>query len=163
RNKLIVDAAINGQKIGVALDTGAELSFILRSAAVRLGLTVRRARGVRMFGLGGETEVQVAHLEEFKIGDATRKHWQMVVAGERDLGPDVAVLLGDDFLHAVDVEFDLAHDAIRLFQSKDCEGASLAYWSTSGADHVDIEAVDEVHPHIILTVQVDGQAFRALL
>jgi hypothetical protein len=146
RNKLIVDGTINGQKIGILLDTGAERSLILRSAAIRLGLTLRRARGLRLFGLGGETEVQTAHLDEFKIGDATHKNWQVIVAGEGDLGGDVALLLGDDFFHRVDVEFDLAHGAVRLFQPKDCDGVPLAYWSTSGADHVEIEAVDDTHP-----------------
>jgi predicted aspartyl protease len=163
RNKLIVDGTINGQKIGILLDTGAERSLILRSAAIRLGLTLRRARGLRLFGLGGETEVQTAHLDEFKIGEATRKNWQVIVAGERDLGGDVALLLGADFFHGADVEFDLAHGAVRLFQPKDCDGVPLAYWSTSGADQVEIEAVDDMHPHVVLTVQINGQALRALL
>ncbi len=162
-NKLIVDGAINGQKIGIVLDTGAERSFILRSAAVRLGLTLRRARGLRLFGIGGETEVEMAHLDEFKIGEATHKNWQVIVAGERELGGDVALLLGDDFFHGADVEFDLAHGAVRLFQLKDCDGVSLAYWATSGAGHVEIEAVDDVHPHVVLAVQINGQPFRALL
>ena len=41
RNKLIVDGAINGQKIGVLLDTGATTTLIFRAATERLGL-VRR-------------------------------------------------------------------------------------------------------------------------
>jgi predicted aspartyl protease len=162
-NKLIVDGAINGQKIGIVLDTGAERSMILRSAAVRLGLTLRRVRGLRLFGLGGETEVEMAHVEEFKLGDATHKNWQVIVAGERDLGGDVTVLLGDDFFRGADVEFDLAHGAVRLFQLKDCEGVPLAYWSTSGAHHVDIEAVDDLHPHVVLPVRINGQPLRAML
>jgi len=70
-NKLIVDGSINGRKIGIMLDTGAERSLILRSAAIRLGLTLQRASRYRMFGLGDETDVEVAHLDEFKIGQAT--------------------------------------------------------------------------------------------
>lgn len=52
-NKLIVDGAINGQKIGVMLDTGAMHTLIVRSAAVRLGLARQEARGYRVFGIGG--------------------------------------------------------------------------------------------------------------
>jgi hypothetical protein len=70
-NKLIVDGSINGRKIGIMLDTGAQLSLIMRSAAIRLGLTLQRASRYRMFGLGDETDVEVAHLDEFKIGQAT--------------------------------------------------------------------------------------------
>jgi predicted aspartyl protease len=162
-NKLIVDGAINGRKIGIMLDTGAERSLILRSAAIRLGLTLRRSSRYRIFGLGGETDVEVAHLDEFKIGQATQKNWQVIVAGERDFGDDVAFLLGDDFFHNVDVEFDLAARAVRLYQSKDCDGVSLAYWSANGAGQVEIEEVDGNHPQIVLTVQINGQPLRALL
>jgi predicted aspartyl protease len=162
-NKLIVDGAINGRKIGIMLDTGAERSLILRSAAIRLGLTLRRSSRYRLFGLGGETEVEVAHLDEFKIGQATQKNWQVIVAGERDFGDDIAFLLGDDFFHKVDLEFDLAARAVRLYQSKDCDGVSLAYWSTNGAGQVEIEEVDGNHPQIVLTVQINGQPLRALL
>ncbi|TMH66783.1 MAG: hypothetical protein E6H55_01165 [Betaproteobacteria bacterium] len=162
-NKLIVDGAINGRKIGIMLDTGAGQSLILRSAAIRLGLTLRRASRYRLFGLGGETDVEVAQLDEFKIGQATHKNWQVIVAGERDFGDDVTFLLGEDFFHKVDVEFDLAARAVRLYQSKDCEGVSLAYWSASGAGHAEIEDVDGNHPQIVLTVQINGQPLRAML
>jgi predicted aspartyl protease len=162
-NKLIVDGAINGRKIGIMLDTGAGQSLILRSAAIRLGLTLRRASRYRLFGLGGETDVEVAHLDEFKIGQATQKNWQVIVAGERDFGDDVTFLLGEDFFHKVDVEFDLAAGAVRLYQSKDCDGVSLAYWAANGAGQVEIEDVDGNHPQIVLTVQINGQPLRALL
>jgi predicted aspartyl protease len=162
-NKVIVDGMINGQKAGIVLDTGAERSFILRSAAVRLGLTLRRARGLRLFGIGGETEVEIANVDEFRIGDTTRQHWQVMVAGERDMGGDVAVLLGDDFFHRTDIEFDLSHHAVRLFQARDCDGVTLAYWSPNNAGQVDIEKVDDDHPHVILTVRINGQPVRALL
>ena len=163
RNHLIVDGAINGQKIGIMLDTGATRSLILRSATERLGLTRKVARGYRMFGVGGETHVESADVDEFKIGQFTRKNWRVLVAGERDFGPDVAFLLGDDFFHQVDVEIDLAHGAVRLFQPKDCDGVSLAYWGTDGAGEAEIERVDDAHPQIILTVQINGQPMRALL
>lgn len=54
----------------------------------------------------------------------------MLVAGEHDPGYDVAVLLGEDFFDQVDLEFDLAHKAVRLFQPKDCDRVSLAYWAS---------------------------------
>ena len=40
----------------------------------------------------------------------------MLVAGEHDFGGDVAVILGEDFFRQADIEFDLAHDTVRLFQ-----------------------------------------------
>jgi len=35
----ILDGAINGQKIGILLDTGADISLVRLSAATKLGLT----------------------------------------------------------------------------------------------------------------------------
>ena len=162
-NKLIVDGAINGQKIGVMLDTGMTNTLIVRSAAVRLGLARQEARGYRMLGIGGETHVEAALVDEFKIGQATRKGWRMLVAGEHDLGDDVAVLLGEDFFDQVDVEFDLAHNAVRLFQPKDCDRVSLAYWAGGDVGEVEIDAVHDVSPQIILTVLINGQPVRAQL
>jgi len=162
-NALIVDGAINGKKVGVMLDTGAGTTMILRSLAVQLGLPRQPAGGYRAFGVGGETDVEVATIDEFTIGEATRKGWQMYVAGEYDLGGDVGVILGDDFLHKVDLEFDLAHNTVRLFQPQGCYGVSLAYWTKEGAGAVDIAPVDEARPQIVVTVQVNGRKVKALL
>src|SRR5438128_2958366 len=46
RNHLVVDGAINGQKISVMLDTGAQRSLIPRSATERLGLARQKVRGI---------------------------------------------------------------------------------------------------------------------
>jgi predicted aspartyl protease len=162
-NALIVDGAINGKRVGVMLDTGAGTTMIMRSAAKQLGLARQPALGYRAFGIGGETAVEVAAIDEFKIGEAARKALRMYVAGEYDLGGEVGLILGDDFFHQFDVEFDLAHNAVRLFQSKDCDGVSLAYWAKETPSVVDIAPVDETRPQIVITVQVNGRNVRALL
>jgi predicted aspartyl protease len=46
KNKLIVDGAINGQKIGIAVDTGAMVTLMFRQAADRLKLERRDARAI---------------------------------------------------------------------------------------------------------------------
>jgi len=160
----IVDGAINGRKIGVQLNTGSTNSLILRSAADRLGLTRQVARGYRAFGVGGETYVEYAFVDELKIGETVRKNWRAFVLGEHDLGKDIAVLLGYDFFEQIDVEFDLANNAVRLFHAKDCDGVSLAYWAPGGAGEVKLEAsLDPNYPLIDLTVQINGKPARAVL
>jgi predicted aspartyl protease len=163
-NALIIDGAIDGQQVGVMLDTGAGSTLILRSAAARLGLRRTALSNYRQFGIADGSEVEIAYVDEFKVGHAVRHNWQMFVAGEYDLGGTVGVILGDDFLHKVDIEFDLAHNMVRLFQPKDCERASLAYWASAGtASVVPIEPLDEKRPQIIVTVQVNGRPIKALL
>jgi predicted aspartyl protease len=162
-NHILADGAINGQKIGIMLDTGASRSMILRSAAVRLDLPRREAKGIRVFGLGGESRVDIATVDDLKIGEGSTKGLQLFVAGERDFGEGIAVVLGEDFLRRFDVEFDLAHRGVRLYQPRDCDGVSLAYWTTEIAGEVEIEPIDEVRPQINLTVHINGQPIRAML
>src|SRR5262249_3459018 len=97
RNKLVVDGAINGKSVPIMLDTGADTSMITRPAADRLGLIRQKIRGARMFGIGGESDVDSALVDELKVGDATAKSRQMIVTGEHEIGDDVAVILGEDF------------------------------------------------------------------
>jgi predicted aspartyl protease len=162
-NQLMVDGVINGTKIGIMLDTGAERSMILRASAKRLDLPRHWYAGEWSFGIGGKSQVEHAHVAEFRIGESSRKDWDLPVAGENAVeGADV--VLGDDFFHMFDVEFDLAHNAVRLFRPKDCDGVSLAYWTTTDdANEVWIEPVDSARPKIFLPVRVNGQPVRAML
>jgi len=153
---LVIDGAINGQKVGIVLDTGSVQSFISRSAATRLGLT-RRDAG-RVLGVGGEDQVEITQVDEFRIGEAVWKNWRVDVAGGGGF-EDIAVYLGDHFFEQIDVEFDLAHNAVRLYETKDCEGVSLAYWATEPVGEVPIEAGSTIR----LTVAINGKPVRTLL
>jgi predicted aspartyl protease len=162
-NKIIVDGTINGHKAGIMLDTGATRTMILRSAAQRLDLTRQTTTGVRMYGIGGETFVEVAQIDELSIGQNVYRNQRTLVAGEQDFGDDVAMLLGEDFLQRADLEFDLIHHSVRLFQPKDCGGVSLAYWASAGAGVADFELMNERQPQILVTVQINGRPIKALL
>ena len=163
RGQPVVDGTINGEKVGALIDTGASRSIILRAAADRLRLVRYNARGGRMIGVGGESNVETASIDELVIGDAVRRNWRMLVAGEHEISGDIAVILGEDFFYRADVEFDLAHNAMRLFQARGCEGKSLAYWATEGAGVVGFEAIFEAAPSIELTVEINGRPVTALL
>jgi predicted aspartyl protease len=158
----IVDGAINGQKVGILLDTGAR-THLLRSAAIRLGLVRYQHSADRAVGIGGETVVEAVSIDTFEIAGTVRRNWRMSVVGEIDFGGDVAALLGEDFLHQADVEFDLAHNAIRLFQARDCSGTTLAYWTTEPAGTVAFEDFSVANPTLELTVEINGRPVRALL
>jgi predicted aspartyl protease len=163
RNQVIVDGAINGQKIGILLDTGSTWSLVLRPMAARLGLTLKEVRGARFFGVGGETNVETARIDEFRIGETVRKDWTVVAVGERQIGPNTAFILGEDFFSRADVEFDLAHKMVRLFIPKECGGSSLAYWAGGGAGEVAIETSSGASSKILLTVEINGHPVQAQL
>jgi predicted aspartyl protease len=159
RNHLIVDGAINGQPVAIILDTGASRTLILRAAAERLRLP-RQDLNLTMYGVGGPTKAEAGFVDEFKVGDAISRNMRMFVAGEGDFGADV--FLGEDFFRMVDVEFDWAHNMVRLYQAQNCDGVSLAYWASEGAGEVEIEPVDEIYPQIVLTVRVNGKPIKAM-
>lgn len=154
-----VDGEINGQKVGILLDTGAGRSMLRRSAALRLGLILHETGSRRAYGVGGETSVDVVELEKVRIGSAVRTNWRVPVAGEHDFGDDVGFILGDDFFHQVDLEFDLANNAVRLFQPKDCEGVGLVYWTREAAGEVPMERGTKIW----LSVSLNGKPVRAAL
>jgi len=160
--RLFVEGAINGQKVDILLDTGATYSFVVRAAAIRLGLTRYEAPGYRSFGIGGETHVEYATIYELKVGNATRKNWRAYVLGEHDLERPYAFLLGYDFFDQVDVEFDLPNNAVRIFQPQDCDGVSLAYWAKGAASQVKLET-DNEKPGIVVGIKLNGQPFLAEL
>ena len=160
---IVVDGAINDQKVGITLDTGAQRSLILRSTAVRLDLPRLEAPGLRMFGVGGETRMEIASVDDFKLGEVSTKGMQLYVAGERDFGAGFDVLLGEDFLRRFDVEFDLANRAVRLYQSSNCDGVSLAYWTKDVPGEVEIEPISEARPRIGFTVHLNGRPIDAIL
>jgi len=161
-NKLLIDGAINGQRVDVALDTGSMLTLIMRSEAQRLGLKPSSTRG-RISGAGGESTVEQVLVDEVRIGEATRKDWNMLVAGEQDMKGEFSMLLGDDFLQHVDIEFDLPDNAIRLYRSSSCGNASLAYWAANDVGEAAIEPFNETKPRIFVSVQINGEPVRALL
>ena len=75
---------------------------------------------------------------------------------------DVDFLLGYDFLEQIDVEFDLANSAVRLFQPQDCGDLPLAYWARGTLDVVKLE-VDNVKPAIRVPVKLNGKSLIAEL
>src|SRR4029453_15237579 len=79
RNRwLVIEGAINGQKVGILLDTGAMRTMIFRPVAERLGLMLRPIRNAYVSGVGGISFVESARVDEFKIGESTRRNWHMM-------------------------------------------------------------------------------------
>jgi predicted aspartyl protease len=161
--QIVFDGAINGKKVGIVIDTGMAASLILRSTAERLDLPRHEVRsGGIMLGLG-ETRVETAVVDEFKLGDAKTTSITFYVAGDRVFSEGEDVLLGQDFLRNFDVEFDLANRAVRLFAPKDCDHASLAYWTKETAGEVELDPFRGWPYRITFDVSINGRKTTAQL
>lgn len=162
-NHIVVDGAINGQAISIMLDTGATVSSIERQTAEFLKLPLRDAPGRRIVGIGGQVQAALAVVDEFKLGEVATQSLQLLVTGDGTRRRPWDVILGEDFLQRFDVEFDLAHDAVRLFQPRDCDGVSLAYWTKEGVAEVEIDALRDSQPRIEFVVRVNERKVDAML
>ena len=160
---LIVDGTVNGQPVDIKLGTGSQRTVLLRSGAKRLHLSRQWANGYPMLGIGGESRLEASTVGDMTVGRFTSRGWRFLIPIDQDLGDGFDVVLGDDFFSEFDVEFDLAHSVVRLFQPQHCQGVSLAYWSPAGATEAAIEPVFHLRPQIIFAALVNGKSLRALL
>jgi hypothetical protein len=90
---------------------------------------------------------------------------RLYVAGSIDAGEGFDLQLGEDFLRNFDIEFDLAANAVRLWQPKDCAAASLAYWTRDVVGEVPIKTPtpDSRSGYIELTAKLNGKPVDARL
>src|SRR3989442_7192504 len=86
RNLPIIDGEINGQKISILLDSGAERSFITRSAATRMMLPRYDASAARLYAVANDPPVNGGRIDEFRIGPATRRNWSVLLSAGQDFG-----------------------------------------------------------------------------
>jgi predicted aspartyl protease len=160
RNLPLIEGEINGKKVGILLDTGAERSAVTRSAATRLMLTRQDLAAPRLYGVGTDKPIEAVRIDELRIGPAIRRDWSVLLAAEQDFGSDISLILGEDFFSAIDVELDFPNRAVRLYQPRDCEGVSLAYWAKGGGAS---EAPLAPSAKTVFPVAVNGRPMLALL
>ena len=129
--RLLIPAKINGSDIQLAVDSGAFFSMISPSGVARYKLSARMSPyDVIIEGAGGHGGfAQIANAHDFEIFGVTFHNVDFLL-GERGFGNGVEGLLGQNFLGALDVEYDLPDGVIRLFKATGCSNSDLAYWTT---------------------------------
>jgi tetratricopeptide (TPR) repeat protein len=123
-----VHASIDGKDAVFLVDTGAFASVISPEAADRRHLRVHGGGAIGVKGIGGAAYAQTTRVEEFKLGGAPFYDMRFLVVN--GAGRDVAGVLGQDILGAMDVEYDFANGVMRLIRPKGCGAADiLSYWT----------------------------------
>jgi clan AA aspartic protease (TIGR02281 family) len=156
----IIPVKINGRDANFVLDSGAFYSIISLATASQYGLKLANMPfGYRVGGIGGSTEAQLTTVKEFTIAGIPAKNVEFLVGGSEVGGEG---LLGQNLLENFDVEYDLGHGAIRLFHTKDCDHANLAYWLKPGdrfsAMHIDV--IDRQNPHTMGVAYLNGKGIK---
>ena len=160
RNRPLLQGAVNGQPVVVLLDTGADRSILHRAKALALHLPLEDIPGMRMGGAGGVTQAQSAYLHELQIAGLKRSNFNMLVVGE-GIAADFDILLGEDFLGRLDIEFDLAHGLVRLLQPKNCADQDMPYWAKGAYNEAPI--VSGHNDRIGVETKINGHPIRAIL
>jgi tetratricopeptide (TPR) repeat protein len=126
-----VTAKINGQDAVFGVDSGAFFSSINRVSVAQYGLKLGPAPfGLNVRGIGGAAaQVDATNVQDFLFGGRLYHRVDFIVLGD-NLVSEGAGLIGQNVLGGVDVEYDLADGAIRLFKPNGCGfDAGLAYWA----------------------------------
>jgi tetratricopeptide (TPR) repeat protein len=158
----LVPAKINGKDALFLVDSGAFYSVLNADAVPKYDLkTYAAPMGFYIQGIGGRQEARVSKVSEFTYAGIPLKNIEFLVSGG-GYAPGASGIIGQNLLAASDVEFDLANGVIRLFRTKDCSRANLAYWSAGKALSIlTIEDQSPLKPHIIAPLQLDGHWIRA--
>jgi tetratricopeptide (TPR) repeat protein/predicted aspartyl protease len=153
----------NGQPATLVLDSGAFFSSISGASAAQFGLKLSPAPfGLRVKGIGGYADMSVTTVKDFGLIGLTIHNVEFLVGGTEVGGG--AGLLGQNLLQKFDVEYDLAHGAVRLFKTDGCSKALLAYWTTPDKPYsvLRINAIDPHDPHTTGDAYVNGKEIRVL-
>jgi predicted aspartyl protease len=156
-NRPLVEVSINGKPARMLLDTGAGKTILFKAPALAMGLNPVGS-DILFEGVGGVRAALEVTVGRFGLGDTTASNLRLFVL-DGDVGDGAVGVLGQDLLSKTDVEFDLAHATVRLFDEKDCGTSNLAYW-TKEPEVADLEGSG---PAFLLPLVLNGTTVHALL
>ena len=157
--KPTIASTINGKPATLLVDTGSATSSITHQSADKLGLKLTPLPG-HMFGVGGESKLDKAVLNEVSLGPLTFHKQVMFVTQDNNMEQDL--LLGADFLFQKDLEMSMQARTLNMFKAQGCDGAFLAYWDADAQD-VPLEKTPVGDPRAVVTVELNGKKLRAML
>jgi tetratricopeptide (TPR) repeat protein len=156
----LINAKINNQEARFVLDSGAFYSMISTATAAEFNLKLTPGPyGLMLQGIGGKVTAQIATVKEFGIAGALIHNVEFLVGGS-EVGSEG--LIGQNFLHQWDVEYDFSKGVVRLFKPEGCRKARMAYWLTPGQTYSEtgIESVMQSRMHTVGEGYVNGQHIR---
>jgi len=157
-----IEVQFNGKPANLVVDSGAFFSSISGATAAEYGLKLSPAPfGLHVQGIGGYADMSVTTVKDFGLIGITVHNVKFLVGGSEVGGSG---LLGQNLLQKFDVEYDLAHGAIRLFKTDGCSKALLAYWITPQQAYsvLGINSIDPQDPHTTGDAYVNGKQIRVM-
>lgn len=157
-----VPVEINGSRVRLILDTGAERTLLTETAVARVAMLRDPQHQTRTFGIGGQSTAEDARVSSFAIGGAYLPV-PSVTVGQFTLpnppGPALDGLLGADILSAFDVDFDTRDNRLTLYRARDCPDAGPP-WRDA---FLSMGAVRRTQDRLLVPIVLDGAAGVATL
>jgi hypothetical protein len=122
---ILVPGHINQIPVQMQLDTGATTSMLDEGMAARLALPSDPHSRTTLHGIGGAIISQNTLVRSFEVGG---EEWQSMsiatghLAGKFQETPPVVGLLGADRLASFDIELDVPHGRMTLWNVTNCTG-----------------------------------------
>jgi hypothetical protein len=166
-----VPLEINGIAATFALDTGAERSVVTPEAVQRLGLARDEWAGTTMSGIGGIGTLERppnADPRSISMGGIglvrrrlSRDSSLAVVAlpNARSQTPAIDGLLGGDFLSMFDLDLDIPHHRLGIYQVSGCAGRFLPW----PGGYTAVPSMITAENGIFVQPVIDGKPLRAVL
>jgi hypothetical protein len=170
--RALVTAKIGGKPLKLILDSGAffsalDVKFIagqkLQSEAFTpTGSHLHADAEIATSGVAGKEQQTGLATTSIEFGGTTFVGLQFLTAPGLDHG--AAGLLGQNFLHQADDEYDLKNGLVRVVRPSDCGKSDLAYWVKSGDAYsiLPLEPTDRVYARTTAIIWINGERMRAL-
>jgi tetratricopeptide (TPR) repeat protein/predicted aspartyl protease len=165
QSRPLIAGTLNGLEGQLIADSGAFFSILSRETAQRLKLRLDPLPpSMQVRGTSGAADVSVATVKELTLqGFGTARNVQFLVGGNAFTAGLLGVL-GQNVIGQADTEFDLADGVIRLFHTKDCAQAMLAYWHGDASVAImPIREMSPEQPQILAQATINGGRITVLL
>lgn len=163
-NVPLVPVAINGAPGLMVLDTGAGRTTLSLNGVERHGLKLDRWVGSTLYGVGGVERHQNAMPDSFTIGELAlhqRGIWglSLSVASLPAVIDATDGLLGRDLLSAYDLDIDVPHRRLALYDVSGCSGRFLP-WKEPYRSVATLPAYGNA---MVFVSTLDGHPLRTIL
>jgi predicted aspartyl protease len=157
-----IAGAVNGKPARMLMDTGSYTSALTRGLVETLKLKLHPTVSW-VTGVGGETRLYEARIDDMEVGPTRSGSTIMRVIGEPGSLPWFDAIVGAPFLMQADLEVFLAERTIKFFRPRNCKDSFLAYWTDVPVSVIPYAWRYAQGENPQFTVDINGQKFDAII